>query len=159
MKYVTIFLVLSMIVLVKAEDKKQGSYKTVTKIEVYFPVDWRSIQPDKKPISRHVSLEGYLGFDGVGDFPTIILWESDEARKQQMTFRGLLIQSESASPLINKRFGAGVNSWKVLEGMFVSVEGILEIEPNETRHLFIGELKSIKSITVKNNGMALFEIK
>lgn len=126
---------------------------------VYFPVDWRNIKPDERPIPGFVHVEGYLELQGTGDFPQITLWETDEARKQHMIFRNLLVQSESAAPLIIKHFGAGVDSWRVLQGMFVSIDGILEIEPRESRHLFIGTLKSIKSIVVKNKGSNLLEIK
>jgi len=158
MKRIIILCALFSVLVVESQEQKLKTDKIIPDFDVYFPVDWKSIKPIEKTLPRLVCLEGYLGFEGSGDFPRIILWETDEARKQQMTFRRLLVQSESASPMINRHFGAGVDSWKVLEGMFISIKGVLEIEPDESRHLFIGKLNSIKSIAVRNNGLDLFRI-
>ena len=154
-----LFGILLSCMLLEADEKDQTAKNLVAHLDVYFPVDWKNIDPTHEPIPKLAAVEGYLEFDGTGDFPKITLWPTEEAMKQKKVFSNIIIQSESASPLIVGKFGKGVNSWKVMNGLFVSIQGQLNIEPRVSRHVFIAEIKEIKLITVLNNGMALLEIK
>jgi len=132
----------------------QESQKTT---EQYHFTDWFQIRSSSKPLPKKIIIDGYISFDGVGDFPTITLWDSIEGLEQKRTYHQISIDSESASTIINDAFGWGVDSWGVLQGLFVEIEGEFSRQESGLEYLEggLGKISSIKKITVKNNGRVL----
>jgi hypothetical protein len=120
----------------------------------YFPVDWARIHSITKPAGR-ACVDGFLGFEGTGDYPTITLWETEEAMKHKRPFRSIDIDSESASKLILERLGAGVDNWQAVNGAYVKVQGIMKLAEDGTTYFSLGHLTNIAKITVFNNGLEI----
>jgi hypothetical protein len=115
----------------------------------HVPVDWTSIR--RKDVPRNVSIDGYISLDGVGEYPTITLWENPEAMQQGRLFYCIHIDSVSMANLVAEILGRDSKEWHSLKGAFVVISGNLvpeKVNPN----LGLGELSDIRQVRIKCNG-------
>ncbi len=129
--------------------------------ETYLPISWFAIMANTKWIAEKASIQGYLGFEGQGDYPAIKLWNTKEALDDQRLFSSIRIETVSASVVINEQFGWGVDGWRVMEGLFVAVSGKFERQAEGQEDLApgLGTLSEIQSIEIQNKGLPLLLLK
>lgn len=126
---------------------------------VYRLTDWTAVRTNSKWVPKNTRFQGYLRFDGDGDFPKVTLWETKESMEQQRAFYHIAIESDSACRLINKEFGGGANNWRVMHGLYVEVTGVFTRQEEGLEYLRLGELVGIQEISIYNNGLVLLHLK
>lgn len=120
-------------------------------------IDWALIRSGSEFVSKNVIIDGYIDFEGGGNFPGVYLWEDHESLERKRVFRSIRIDSESLCKLINDRFGWDNEQWRVLAGLYVEIEGELAIEKLGYRHCEpgLGILSNVRRVAVKNRGLDL----
>lgn len=125
----------------------------------YRLTDWTAVRMNTKWVPKYATFQGYLSFEGTGDFPSVTLWDTRENLEQKKAFCDIAIESASACKIINRKFGRGANNWKVMHGLYVEISGEFERQEEGFEYTGLGRLSGIKEIAIYNNGLVLLLLK
>jgi hypothetical protein len=128
------------------------------KLAGFTKVEWATIKERPGGLVKDAAVYGFLGFEGHGSAPSVLLWCKNEDRIYKRPFNFIRLDAESTLAMINTKFSVEAEQWQALEGLFVEVYGELSFGGEKGLDFDLGRVSNLKRIDIRNNGHLLFSL-
>jgi hypothetical protein len=116
-------------------------------------LSWEDVKKETNgKIFKNIEIDGFIKFEGSGDFPNITLWESKESLKYARVFRSVTVDADSLMPLIHAKYNKSKESWNYLDGLYVKIIANYKDQEKGLDYISMGRLTEIRILKISNNG-------